>query len=86
MSDYGKCVSESVESSGLICIDETEKTGEPVYIPIHWQVKSILEKYKGLPPIISDQKLNIYLKELGEIAGFTQIVKDTREGVTRFIF
>ena len=80
VSDYGKCVSDVVESGGLICIDETDKTGEPVYIPIHWQVQSILDKYNGLPPLISDQKLNTYLKELCKKAGFKQIVKDTREG------
>ena len=80
VSDYGKCVSDNVENSGLICIDETEKTGDSVYIPIHWQVKAILKKHKGLPPLISDQKLNDNLKELGRIAGFTQKVKDTRQG------
>ena len=80
VSDYNRCVSDNVENSGLICIDETEKTGEPVYIPIHWQVKSILNKYNGLPPLISDQKLNKYLKELCRKAGFVQKVKDTRQG------
>ena len=80
VSDYNKCVGGAVESTGLICIDETEKTGEPVYIPIHWQVKEILKKHKGIPPLISDQKLNKYLKELGELAGITNMVKDTRIG------
>ena len=83
VSDYDKCVSDNVESSGLICIDETEKTGEPVYIPMHWQVKAILNKHKGLPPIISDQKLNEHLKELCTIAGFKQMVKDTRVGIKK---
>ena len=64
----------------MICIDETDKTGEPVYIPLHWQVKAILDKYKGLPPLITDQRLNTYIKELCKMAGFTQKVKDTREG------
>ena len=80
VSDYSRCVSDNVENSGLICIDETEKTGEPVYIPLHWQVKAILDKYNGLPPLISDQRLNIYLKKLCEKAGFSQMVKDTRQG------
>jgi site-specific recombinase XerD len=83
VSDYGKCISDSVEKSGLICIDETEKTGEPVYIPIHWQVKDILGKYAGLPPVISDQKLNVYLKSLCRQAGITQTVKETRQGRNR---
>ena len=82
VSDYGKCISDVVDG-GLICIDETDKTGEPVYIPIHWQIRSILDKYNGLPPIISDQKLNTYIKELCKKAGFTQRVKDTREGINK---
>lgn len=80
VSDYDKCISDNIENIGLICIDETEKTGEPVYIPIHWQVKAILQKYKGLPPIISDQKINDHLKILCKLADFTQNVKDTRQG------
>lgn len=80
VSDYDKCIGDAVEKSGLICVDETEKTGEPVFIPIHWQVKAILKKYNGIPPRISDQKLNEYLKTLGEKAGITYMVKDTRKG------
>jgi integrase len=80
VSDYNKCIGDAVESTGLICIDETEKTGEPVYIPIHWQVKKILAKYKGVPPVISDQKLNEYLKDIGKKAGINYKVKDTRIG------
>lgn len=80
VSDYGKCIDDNVEQSGLICIDETDKTGEPVYIPMHWQVRLILDKYNGLPPLISDQKLNDYIKELGKKAGFDKMVKDTRRG------
>lgn len=80
VSDYGRCVSDTVESSGLICIDDTEKTGESVYIPIHWQVRAILEKHSGLPPVIPDKKLNAYLKDLCKLAGFTQLTKDTRQG------
>ena len=34
----------------------------------------------NLPPLISDQKLNSYLKELCKKAEFTQKVKDTRQG------
>ncbi len=46
----------------------TQKTGDSVAIPIHSVLKQILEKYKGktlnsLPPAISNQKLNKYIKE-----------------------
>lgn len=42
----------------------TSKTGEPVTIPLHPQVRFLLAKYGGnLPPAISNQKLNDYIKE-----------------------
>ena len=80
VSDYDKCIADNVENSGLICIDEMQKTGDNVYIPLHWQVKTILNKHKGLPPLISDQKINDHLKTLCKKAGFTQLIKDTRQG------
>jgi hypothetical protein len=46
-------------------------------------VKEILKKYNGIPPVISGQKLNQYLKELCKKAGFTQQVKDTLEGINK---
>jgi integrase len=48
---------------------KTEKTGETVIIPLHRFIRNILIKYDGLPEYdISNQKMNEYLKELGEIA------------------
>jgi integrase len=49
-------------------VSDTEKTGESVYIPVHWQVRAILKKYSGLPPLITDPKLNTRLKELCKLA------------------
>lgn len=47
----------------------TQKTGEQVYIPLHWMIKEILKKHEGkLPRIISNQKMNKYLKDLGDAA------------------
>ena len=44
---------------------ETAKTGERVVIPLHHQIQSILEKRNGaLPNTISDQKFNLYIKEI----------------------
>jgi len=52
---------------GFIEIKEQTKTGNPVIIPIHPIVKSIIAKYDGeLPRSISNQKTNFYLKELGK--------------------
>jgi len=48
---------------------KTEKTGEIVVIPLHPYIKQILEKNNGtLPDAISNQKMNSYLKELGQLA------------------
>jgi integrase len=48
---------------------KTTKTGEVVIIPLHRYIKEILAKNEGaLPPLISNQKMNDYLKELGEKA------------------
>lgn len=64
-SDFSKLSKEHITPDGRIRI-ETQKTGEPVVIPIHPVVKNIIAKYRGdLPPSISNQKTNEYLKELG---------------------
>jgi hypothetical protein len=49
---------------------EQQKTGSKVFIPIHPTVQKVMQKYKGqypnsLPPAISNQKMNEYLKEIG---------------------
>ena len=54
-------------------------------IPLHKYVIEILAKYKGsLPPVISNQKMNKYIKEIGEIAGIDETTKIaiTRGGKT----
>lgn len=54
-------------SDGFINIKEQTKTGQPIVIPIHPVIKKIVEKYNGnLPRSISNQKLNKFLKEIGE--------------------
>lgn len=65
-SDFSKLTPEHIKD-GFIEITQT-KTGEPVVIPVHKTVKKILEKYGSkLPPAISNQKTNKYLKDLGEL-------------------
>lgn len=64
----------------------THKTNQKVIIPFHPVVRAIIDKYKnktanGLPKIISNQKMNSYLKDLGELAGFdTNIIVTKRAG------
>jgi len=54
----------------------TQKTGELVYIPCNPVVLEIFKKYQknpnNLPDSISDVKFNAYLKEAGQMAGFTE--------------
>jgi integrase len=57
---------------------ETQKTGQLVTIPLHPQVKAILEKHNGLPRMISDQKFNEYVKEVCEEAGFKHKVEGSK--------
>lgn len=44
------------------------KTGKPVVIPLHPVVRAVLVKYGGtMPPAISNQKLNDYVKEVAAL-------------------
>jgi integrase len=58
---------------------KTMKTGKKVVIPIHSTVEGILEKYDSqLPRAISNQKMNIYLKEIAALAGITSPFEITK--------
>lgn len=64
----------------------TKKTDETVVIPIHNNVKLIMEKYKGkypnsLPPSISNVKTNRYLKEVGKMLECLQV--NVRTSITK---
>jgi len=55
---------------------ETTKTKETVIIPLHNQVKAIIEKNDNkLPRSISDQNFNLYIKDVCKDAGITETVK-----------
>jgi integrase len=57
----------------------TSKTETSVIIPIHPQVKYILEKdNNNFPRIISEQKFNKYIKEVCEKVGLTQLVQGSK--------
>jgi integrase len=52
---------------------KTKKTGEAVIIPLHPVVKLIMEGYNyELPPPISNQKFNDYVKQVCELAGINE--------------
>ncbi|HYE55464.1 MAG TPA: site-specific integrase [Chitinophagaceae bacterium] len=62
-----------------------EKTDIAVMIPFHPYVKAIIDKYEGLPPKMSDQKLNAYIKEVAQQAGIkgTVLYSVTKGGVRK---
>ena len=58
---------------------ETQKTKQKVLIPVHWQIRAILNKNNGkLPRPISDQKFNKYVKEVCKEVGFTEMVEGAK--------
>lgn len=61
-------------SHNRIKISETEKTDTFVEIPIHPQIRQILEKQEGVLPEISDQRFNEYVKELCELVGINEVI------------
>lgn len=61
----------------------TIKTGDSLIINLNKHSRTILEKYKNIHfendkalPVISNQKMNNYLKELGELAGIDDPIRD----------
>jgi len=78
ISDFLKLTKSNIDDDGFI-YKTTLKTDYPVIIPIHEQVKAILEKRNGnFPRSISDQKFNDYIKTVSEKAGLTEIVEGAR--------
>jgi integrase len=72
---------ETVDGETILTIT-TQKTGQPVSIPLLPIPAALLRQYDYHPPRISNQKMNDYLKELGQLAGMTgkMIVSNTAGG------
>ena len=71
-----------VDNNEWIIIDRS-KTNNRCRIPILPKAKELLEKYKNYPknnnkglllPILTNQKMNSYLKELGDICGINKSI------------
>lgn len=74
-SDLNQIKEDNIVEDGRLLKVKTQKTGEDVVIPVMPEVKKILYKREGhLPRIMSNQKLNSYIKELGLMAGITEKV------------
>ncbi len=56
----------------------TKKTSQKVIIPIHPIVNQIIIKYEGDLPLISNQKMNDYIKEVCELAEINEPITTLR--------
>lgn len=52
-----------------------EKTSNIVFIPLDYRVEAILNKYDGALPKVHDQKINDYIKEIGEALKWIESVE-----------
>lgn len=69
-SDIDKVNSSNIKDGFLTYT--ADKTDEECIVPIRPQAKAILAKYKGkLPPVMSNQKYNDYIKLIGQEAKIT---------------
>ena len=75
-SDYSELRPENITHNGRILTRKTLKTSARVSIPLNPNVLAILTKYGGVPPrTITNQRMNKYLKELMQLAGFTERIE-----------
>ena len=74
--DFSELRPENVTHNGQILTRTTSKTGERVSIPLNPNALALLKKHEGTPPrTITNQRMNDYLKELCQLAGFTERVE-----------
>jgi integrase len=73
-SDFTRIIPEHIQMyKGERIISITaEKTHQLIHIPLHPTLDAVLMKHGYRSPKISNQKMNDYLKELGQLVGFTQ--------------
>lgn len=74
ISDFMNLTKENITGDFINVV--TLKTDTPVIIPLHPQVKAILQKRNGNPPRpISDAKFNKYVKNVCKEIGFTEMIE-----------
>jgi site-specific recombinase XerD len=74
-SDLSQLKIENIQKGKRVIKVRTQKTDETVVIPIGSVVNKLIDKYEGHFPVISNDKMNEYLKELGQKAEFTDLVE-----------
>lgn len=75
-SDFSELRPENITHQGSMVTRTTAKTGERVSIPLNPNILAILKKHEGIPPrTITNQRMNIYLKELCKLAGFVERIE-----------
>lgn len=78
-SDFSHLTPDNITHDGRILTVITQKTGVQVSIPINPQLQAILNKHEGIPPrAISNQKMNDYLKEIGQLIELTDTVQTSK--------
>ncbi len=85
-SDLSQITPDKFTNNGTRLKIKTIKTGETVIIPLHRTIRAILQKYDNkLPRVISNQKFNEYLKDIGktEEAKLTEtvLINQTKGGL-----
>lgn len=80
-SDLKHLKKSDVSVDGQFIKITTMKTGDPLVIPLVKYARDILERYKdtfgkNALPVISGQKYNDYLKELGKLAGLNDEITE----------
>ena len=83
-SDFTRIRPENIETikGETILTITTQKTDQEVSIPLEPIPAAVLQKYGNRSPKMSNQKMNKYLKELGQLAGMDRkmIVSNTAGG------
>lgn len=85
VSDFGR-LGELDIVDGLITL-RTRKTDTPIAVPVHPVIQQILDSGFDLSKIISDQKMNVYIKHLAKMAGIEDkvSVREHRGGKMQII-
>ena len=74
-SDFSRVRRSNIQDNVISMLEL--KNGKRLTIPLNSYSLAILKKYDYRLPVISNQKLNIYIKKAGEIVGLTEELEKT---------